>query len=208
MVNILEYIVSNYVWFLGSAILILLAIIGYYADKTNFGFGDKIQEKKELDTSKLQNIGLSNIINGDMENSNTSNENNINAQDELINTQVQNIEGEKLEPKAEESSQLNSDLSQASYYTHGEEKLTTSSNFENSLDISESLPNDVLVSKENPNNNIEVENSESKILNQDYETEENSSSEMNSINLNESTRYSASRSSSISTFTSSGIISS
>lgn len=43
---ILEYITMNYTWFLGTAIIILLAIIGSYADKTNFGQG-KTKEKKE-----------------------------------------------------------------------------------------------------------------------------------------------------------------
>ena len=39
MINILEYINENYTLFLGGAIIILLAIIGSYADKTNFGQG-------------------------------------------------------------------------------------------------------------------------------------------------------------------------
>ena len=39
MSTIIEYIVSNYTWFLIGAIIILLAIIGSYADKTNFGQG-------------------------------------------------------------------------------------------------------------------------------------------------------------------------
>lgn len=48
MEAIIEYIMSNYTWFLGGAIIILLAIIGSYADKTNFGQGkNKIQEKDD-----------------------------------------------------------------------------------------------------------------------------------------------------------------
>lgn len=46
MESILEYIMEYYTWLLGGAIIILLAIIGYYADKTNFGQG-KV-EKKEI----------------------------------------------------------------------------------------------------------------------------------------------------------------
>ena len=49
MTKILEYITLNYTWFLGGAILILLAIIGYYADKTNFGQG---KPKKDDDNNK------------------------------------------------------------------------------------------------------------------------------------------------------------
>ena len=43
----LEYIMLNYTWFLGGAIIILLAIIGYYAEKTNFGQAKEIERKKE-----------------------------------------------------------------------------------------------------------------------------------------------------------------
>lgn len=51
MINILEYISTNYTLFLLGAIIILLAIIGSYADKTNFGQG-----KKNLDNSKKEDI--------------------------------------------------------------------------------------------------------------------------------------------------------
>lgn len=49
MTKILEYITLNYTWFLGGAILILLAIIGYYADKTNFG---QAKSKKDEDDNE------------------------------------------------------------------------------------------------------------------------------------------------------------
>ena len=51
MQTILEYIMLNYTWFLVAAIIILLAIIGSYADKTNFGQG---KDKKEIN----QNTGF------------------------------------------------------------------------------------------------------------------------------------------------------
>jgi len=47
MKQVLEYIVQNYAWFFGAIILILLAIIGYYADKTNFGQGKTEENKKD-----------------------------------------------------------------------------------------------------------------------------------------------------------------
>lgn len=49
MEQILEYIVLNYTWFLGVVIVILLAIIGYYAEKTNFAQGKEknVEDKKE-----------------------------------------------------------------------------------------------------------------------------------------------------------------
>jgi len=49
---ILQYIMSNYAWFLGSTIIVLLAIIGSYADKTNFGQG----KPKETETEKLMKL--------------------------------------------------------------------------------------------------------------------------------------------------------
>lgn len=48
MTEIIEYVTQNYIWFLGGMIVILLAIIGSYADKTNFG-QKKIKSKKEKD---------------------------------------------------------------------------------------------------------------------------------------------------------------
>ena len=41
----LEYILSNYTWILFGLIIILLAIIGWYADKTNFGLGKTVEDK-------------------------------------------------------------------------------------------------------------------------------------------------------------------
>ncbi len=45
MAKILEYISLNYTWFLVGAIIIVLAIIGHYAEKSNFG-----QEKSDTST--------------------------------------------------------------------------------------------------------------------------------------------------------------
>ena len=54
MESVLEYIMSNYTWFLGGAILILLAIIGRYADKTNFGQGKETKENEEINLEELK----------------------------------------------------------------------------------------------------------------------------------------------------------
>ena len=51
MDKILEYVLANYTWILGGVIIILLAIIGSYADKTNFGQG-KIKAEPEEDKNK------------------------------------------------------------------------------------------------------------------------------------------------------------
>lgn len=53
MIQILEYISQHYTWFLGGAILILLAIIGYYADKTNFGQGKNSDFKENNNLEQI-----------------------------------------------------------------------------------------------------------------------------------------------------------
>lgn len=40
MSEIIEFLLENYIWILSIIIVILLAIIGYFADKTNFGQKD------------------------------------------------------------------------------------------------------------------------------------------------------------------------
>ncbi len=62
MTEIIEYITSNYTWFLGGAIIIVLAIIGYYADKTNFGQG-KSKLKNEQNNKKQDKFELDKIAN-------------------------------------------------------------------------------------------------------------------------------------------------
>ena len=58
MTEFLEYIMSNYTWFLFGAIIILLAIIGSYADKTNFGQGKAnvdLSDKKDKEKVLIEN---------------------------------------------------------------------------------------------------------------------------------------------------------
>lgn len=55
MNKIIEYITLNYTWFLIGAIIILLAIIGSYADKTNFGQG---KNKNENDKKEKDNLNI------------------------------------------------------------------------------------------------------------------------------------------------------
>lgn len=59
--QILEYILANYTWFLFGIVLILLAIIGYYADKTNFG-----KDKKAKPNENKQDNSEA-AINGNIE---------------------------------------------------------------------------------------------------------------------------------------------
>lgn len=55
MQTLLDYIMSNYIWIIAGSIIILLAIIGYYADKTNFGQG-KTQEKDSNDNVDIKSL--------------------------------------------------------------------------------------------------------------------------------------------------------
>ncbi len=65
MIEIMEYIKSNYTWILIVSIIILLAIIGSYADKTNFGQGRKNQNEDDKNDNKLIN-DISNKKIGDL----------------------------------------------------------------------------------------------------------------------------------------------
>ncbi len=61
MTQLVEYIIQNYTWFLGGTILILLAIIGYYADKTNFG-QNKLKDIKSDEENFLNNNLEENVL--------------------------------------------------------------------------------------------------------------------------------------------------
>lgn len=61
MLEILEYITQNYAWFLGGAVLILLAIIGYYADKTNFGQGKDNNDSNKPELLDINNMRLMDV---------------------------------------------------------------------------------------------------------------------------------------------------
>ena len=82
MQTILEYIMMNYTWIIVGSIIILLAIIGYYADTTNFGQG-KTKENENKDVADInslegkrmedllqKNKDVSNALSGTSENNN------------------------------------------------------------------------------------------------------------------------------------------
>lgn len=99
---ILEYVMSHYVWFLGGAIVIFLAIIGYFADKTNFGQG----KNKEQQTEKNNEKEISTFIE---ENKNQSFQDLIDTKQE---SQIEKDFIEQTEPIDEQidSQELNSNL--------------------------------------------------------------------------------------------------
>ena len=59
---VVNFVMSYYVWFLVGIILILLAIIGAYADKTNFGQGKKEENKNSDNEVDLKNVKLNDAI--------------------------------------------------------------------------------------------------------------------------------------------------
>ena len=75
---VLEYIMLNYTWLLLGSIIILLAIIGYYADKTNFGQGmqkDENIDKNEIDKKLLEGKRLEDLIGNKKDNIEESSKN-------------------------------------------------------------------------------------------------------------------------------------
>lgn len=83
MEAILEYIMEYYTWFLGGAIIILLAIIGYYADKTNFGQGKDKQETNKDDGLNLDKINENQTL-GETVNQIYGNQDNIVEEQEAV----------------------------------------------------------------------------------------------------------------------------
>ena len=105
MIQILEYIAQNYTSFLSALVLILLAIIGYYADKTNFGQG-KNQEKepKEVNDNKEEQKTLNEAI----KTSDSSNEEKLVENVDQI--EVAEEKNENIEEKNVEKNKLNEEL--------------------------------------------------------------------------------------------------
>ena len=83
METVLEYILLNYTWFLVGAIIILLAIIGYYAEKTNFGQGET-EEKNNNDNLNIQDSVLEEGITNKIQQNNSINEINPETKKEVV----------------------------------------------------------------------------------------------------------------------------
>lgn len=118
MTAILDFFMTNYAWFLAGILIILLAIIGRYADKTNFGQGnqdskngednlkteDKLLDKKPENLISSQETNTVDNVQDNIEpiiiNNNNDNieGNNDNA---LKNTSVENVVSQDLENRQE-----------------------------------------------------------------------------------------------------------
>lgn len=85
---------QHYTWFLSGAILILLAIIGYYADKTNFGQGKN--NSKNIDKKDSDNLDKDLINKQFMDNINLNKENDINSENNNLNFNITPLENEEI----------------------------------------------------------------------------------------------------------------
>ena len=115
MTEFLNFINSNYLWLLGGAIITLLAIIGYYADKTNFGQGKRIEtidetkdEKPVYENKTLVDLIQNNSeVKGDFE-ENESLDNTIESNsdvklDDIVGKEVEDTKENKEVPNTLES---------------------------------------------------------------------------------------------------------
>ena len=82
MENIINFISSNYIWFIVITVILLLALIGYLVDlkkdkTTVFDAGEIIDENSLKETvEKVENVGLSEMVNKNMIHSDNNNVNN------------------------------------------------------------------------------------------------------------------------------------
>lgn len=99
----IEYIVGHYAWFLGAIVLILLAVLGYYADKTNFG-QKKIAKKNKNEESTEVEIKEEIVETPNLEETAEEaieNPQSLNIDSKTIEEQKEILE-EKIEPVLEE----------------------------------------------------------------------------------------------------------
>lgn len=96
---IVEYIMNNYIWILSIIIVILLAVIGYFADKTNFGQGKQLFDFEEEPKEETQKIELENLKLNDLLESNIEQEEQqqIGESTELIVPDSKKEEDKKIE---------------------------------------------------------------------------------------------------------------
>ena len=61
MIKVLDFIMTNYTWILFNTIIVLLAIVGSYAEKTNFGQGKKAEDETEDKDESKKDVANANI---------------------------------------------------------------------------------------------------------------------------------------------------
>ena len=95
----MDFIADNYVWFIVAFVVIVMAIIGYFADKTDFGRKiekkEKKQNNKKNEKIKVEAKGINELTQNIAENNKDAVSTN---QDENIVNIDQIKEQEKLDP--------------------------------------------------------------------------------------------------------------
>lgn len=95
----MDFIIENYVWFIVAFVVIVMAIIGYFADKTDFGRKiekkEKKQNNKKNEKIKVEAKGINELTQNIAENNKDAVSTN---QDENIVNIDQIKEQEKLDP--------------------------------------------------------------------------------------------------------------
>ena len=93
MQSILEYITLNYTWILGVSIIILLAVIGYYADKTNFGQGKQTEDinKDKINEFSLEGKRMEDLLEQNKDNNVDVEKNDVISPGSVANTDLNNV---------------------------------------------------------------------------------------------------------------------
>lgn len=103
MLDLFKYMLANYTWLLIATILTLLAIIGYFAEKTNFGQGkqdDNLDEENKEDktiTSKIEDKENKQMLSSDIQQPNNLENSNINN-NTINNNNVSNLNVQPIQP--------------------------------------------------------------------------------------------------------------
>lgn len=102
MLDLFKYILANYTWLLIATILTLLAIIGYFAEKTNFGQGkqdDNLDEENKEDktiTQKIEDEENKQMLSSNIQQPNNLENNNVN--NNSINNNVSTLNAQPTQP--------------------------------------------------------------------------------------------------------------
>ena len=107
----MDFIIENYVWFIVAFVVIVMAIIGYFADKTDFGRKiekkEKKQNNKKNEKIKVEAKGINELTQNIAENNKDAVSTN---QDENIVNIDQIKEQEKLEPMPIDNANIDQSL--------------------------------------------------------------------------------------------------
>ena len=157
--EILNFINDNYLKLIIGLVLILMAIIGYYAEKTNFGNKLKKDDKDKKDENvNVKNIGLNDFVgNNSMDVKeniyNDSTNDTITSMNESVESKnispLMREDSEQLNTKSNEEEVSNQVLETTTKFTDIQENLNNQSNISNTKKEDLALNNENFVSNDN-----------------------------------------------------------